>query len=151
MRVGSKFGCINGADAVINHSDILSASYCTSGLLSDNNVSNPVTIAFKSSHTDNNTGTSCNLTYAYSLSYDSGKKRWDLKKATQSNCISAINSTDYTSIIDEKVIITDWYLKMTDEAYPRMLIRLSGYVGDQEINKTFFDVQTAVASRLKTI
>ncbi|MEI6304602.1 MAG: type II secretion system protein [Candidatus Taylorbacteria bacterium] len=152
MRVASKFACFNSENAGIQPSDTFSAGNCTSGLLSESNVPNPVTIAFKSSHIgDGNNGVKCNLIYAYSLSYDINKKRWNMKKATQGNCNSAINSNSYTSIIDDKVIITDWYVKMTNEKYPRMLIRLSGYVGDQEINKTFFDVQTAVASRLMTI
>lgn len=149
MRVGSKFACILSGDENINNSDDLTMdSKCKNGLLSDTN--NSVTIAFKSSHTYDIGQNTCNLIYAYSLSYDNTKNRWNMKKATQDSCNDPLNNK-YTPIIDDKVIITDWYVKMTNEKYPRMLIRLSGYVGDQEINKTFFDVQTAAASRLMTI
>ncbi len=146
MRVGSRYVCVGGEFSGLSLSG-LNASTCSSGL----NSSGDITIAFESSHIGVGPP-SCNLIYAYNLTPPSGTNiGWDMKKAIQTSCNTAITSSDYASVIDKKVILTGWYLKIIQDYYPFMAIRLSGYVGELEKERTYFDVQTGVSSRLMTV
>ena len=145
MRVGSNF-CLNNHKTSFNHGDYGS---CSNGTVGSNDNSGTV-IAFKSSKVFGSGSNACNLTYAYSFSpLGSPITSWDFKKAAQSNdCVGALNNNDFTSIIDSNVIITGYYVNITSATYPLATIRISGYVGAREQERTYFDIQTAVSARI---
>ncbi|MEI7463152.1 MAG: type II secretion system protein [Candidatus Taylorbacteria bacterium] len=150
MRVGSRYVCVNGEFSGSSLSN-LNADACSAGLYGDQSNDSGITIAFASSHTPPATSpVQCNLIYAYYLEPPSSIS-WNIKKAIQTSCNTPINSYDYASVIDKKVILTGWYLKIIQDYYPFMAIRLSGYVGELEKERTYFDVQTGVSSRLMTV
>ena len=150
MRVGSRYVCVDGEFSRSSLSN-LNADACSAGLYGGQSNGSGITIAFESSHIGVGPP-DCNLIYAYNLTPPSGTNiGWDMKKAIQTSCNTAITSSDYASVIDKKVILTGWYLKIIQDYYPFMAIRLSGYVGELEKERTYFDVQTGVSSRLMTV
>jgi type II secretory pathway pseudopilin PulG len=151
MRVGSNFYC-NDQDTTVSPVNF-KATGCPYGLTPPTSgITNGAMIAFKSSKVSTiGNNQTCNLIYAYRFALDNG--RWDIKKAAQSACdVSLVDnnsgSSDFTSIIDKNVIITDYYVKVTQDIYPLATIRISGYVGAREQERTYFDVQTAISARI---
>ncbi|MEI8327926.1 MAG: type II secretion system protein [Candidatus Taylorbacteria bacterium] len=153
MRMGTNFICKNEISPVINNNDQVSS--CS-------NISNnadPTIIAFKSSYKNSKASApktnTCNLTYAYG--FIKNGDFWDIGKVTQpntgENCNESINKNDFSvnaSILDPSVKITGYYVNVTSVSaqYPLVTIRISGYVGVRELERTYFDVQTAVAARI---
>ncbi len=148
MRVGSDFSCTNQTSSV--DGNYFMAADCP-GVVPPTNPSpntDGLMIAFRSSRA--NTAKTCNLIYAYHFLYDG--KSWDLRKATQpdgsSDCTDPLTSQNFASIIDPNVIITGYYMNVTADMYPLASLRISGYVGARELERTYFNVQTAVSSRV---
>lgn len=149
MRVGTNFNCIGGS----NFSEgILSSSIaCPNGpRLGDiNSGNNSTIIAFNSSKTSTDGSLKpCNLIYVYRINYNSTNKSFDLEKAQQSTC-EIYNTYTYNSITDPNVVITGYYVNVVTDVYPRATIRISGYTGTKEKEKTYFDVQTTVSARVQ--
>lgn len=157
MRVGSNFSCGDIPYNIDSSSYSTNVADCNTGYLKNNgpgnNQNDGIIIAFKSSHTaSSGPNSSCNLIYAYSFGYRDANS-WDIKKAAQTTCGDNLSSSNngnssYTSIIDPNVIITGYYVKVTGDIHPLATIRISGYVGAREQERTYFDVQTAVSARI---
>ncbi len=115
-----------------------------------NNI-NDTFLAFTSSKADPILTNDCNLIYVYSFHYIS-PNNYDLQKKQQTDCV-APSYGSFDSILDPSVTITGYYVKVNYDAgtnpYPLATIRISGYAGVREKEKTYFDVQTSVSSRFK--
>ena len=151
LRVGSKYYCEkNPSFGYIG--DSLPSKDCSGG--TDPSASNPaqsvsgssVVIAFKSSKIATDNG-GCNLAIAYMFDPVVGTDSWKLKKAVQKDCITGITIDDFSDVIDPGVFITGYYLDVVPTTYPSVVIRISGYAGVREKEKTVFDVQTTVSAR----
>ena len=98
------------------------------------------------------TGEMCIQAYAYRFGWDDGVMQ--IQKAVQPGCKDPLRDDHFSSIIDPNVTITDYYINVTDVAlsangvYPLATIRISGYAGAKESDKTFFNVQTSVSARI---
>ena len=161
MRVGSNFRCAVGGGASSIASFPISALGCSS-LTSPTGATNGqvgAVISFISSKQSairySNQGVPlpvCNLTYTYRFVYDTASSSWDIQKAEQDDstagCQNSISDSDFSSMIDPNVIISSYYINVTSATYPLLTIRLSGYVGAREKERSYFDVQTAVSARL---
>ncbi len=154
MRVGSNFYCVGGETTV---GSTFTSTGCPTGLRpSTSGGTDGPMIAFRSSKVDSSQTTPCNLIYAYHFVYDGS--RWDILKASQAggngctdtltyNTGSPGSAGNFSSIIDKNVIITDYFIKVTSASFPLATIRISGYVGARETERTYFDVQTAISAR----
>lgn len=146
MRVGTNYYCNAGTSFV--GSSISSPDNC------DILGTDVAYIAFISSESDPDPMDDCNLIYVYKFSVDPGNSNaFLLKKARQSSCGASISDGEYFPIVDPSVTITGYYLKVAYNAstdpYPLATVRVTGYAGAREKEKTYFDVQMAVSARLK--
>lgn len=146
MRVGKNYYCLSGNTFNLGTlADGDTANKCPNGY---SNELNGRIIAFNSPKVD--PSGLCNLIYAYSF-YPIGGGTYSLRKAEQTSCNSTSYSfNDDSSIIDPGVVITGYYVKVTATAsnpYSIATIRISGYTGSSEKDKTYFDVQTSISSR----
>ena len=136
MQVGGRYYC----DPNYSFS---TANINSLGCSRESNNPSGLVIAFVS-YKLNQAGT-CNLNYAYRFN-PVGDGTYILEKGQQTDCID----TDYkfSPIIDPNVTITGYYVDVDiSKTYPRALIRISGFSGVKEKEKTYFDVQTAVSAR----
>jgi prepilin-type N-terminal cleavage/methylation domain-containing protein len=149
MRVGTKYYCDEGPG--FSDWDSLDTVHAciTSNVIDDTGA----VVAFNSSKTAPSTQNSngvCNLIYAYRLEPNTAGTGYLLKKAEQTSCHNTPPPDAFASVIDESVIITDYHLYVTDAGvfrHPYAILRLSGYTGDREKDRTYFDLQTAVSAR----
>jgi prepilin-type N-terminal cleavage/methylation domain-containing protein len=147
MRVGTKYHCTDGV-SFNEWSGMNTVENCSTSNLTD---SSGAVIAFNSSKTgpsSSDPSGRCSLIYAYRFipRTDEG---YDLQKAEQTECDEA-PATGFSSVIDEGVIITDYDVFISDPVafrYPYVTLRLSGYTGIKEKDRTYFDLQTAVSAR----
>ncbi len=155
MRVGRNYYCQEGTSFMLGS---LSQDYTsgTSGTTKcpvgdDRRSGNGVghVIAFNSSKVDRtDPANPCNLIYAYALTPVGAG--YSLSKAEQASC--GDTSYAFNSIVDPNVTITGYYVRALatyTNPYPRMTIRLSGYAGVAEKDRTYFDVQTTVSARVQ--
>lgn len=149
LRVGTAYHCDENPSGYNYDGVTLAMQACPStAAVSSNNSS--AALVFKSSKTGPYNGSTCNLAYAYR--FVPNGVNWSLQKATQSTCGTSISNTldvpnGFSDIIDPNVTITGYYIKVQPDVFPRVTIRISGYAGFREKEKTFFDVQTTVAAR----
>ena len=151
MRVGRNYYCVFGPSfntGTLSDGDYTSNTKCPTGYT---NRSDNVTIAFNSTRSGT-TGLNepCNLITAYQFVYVSSSK-YTLTKAEQQSCDNPTVYT-FTSILDPTVVITGYFVKVVADAatpFPRATIRISGYAGVAEKDKTYFDVQTTVSARIQ--
>ena len=152
MRVGNNYSCKGSAEYAFGSGPRPTAETdCTNGIAQD---TNGVSIGFNSTRVDPDGP--CHLITVYSLkSTGSTDLAWTLEKAEQTECDVAIEpdgQNGFSSIVDPNVVITGYYIKVTKatliKPYPLALIRLSGYTGARERERTYFDVQTAVSARI---
>jgi hypothetical protein len=54
---------------------------------------------------------------------------------------------DFTPITDPEMVLTNFYVQVSDDRYSLAIIKLSGYAGVREKDRTYFDVQTAISVR----
>ncbi len=139
MRVGANYNC--QSSSLYYPGNSLTAHNC--GALDQ--TQSGAAIAFISSKRDS--GNTCNLVISYRFRYDSSSATWALEKAQQSACNSPIVEGDYASVIDPGVMISGYRIQVTGGTYPLALIRVTGYAGVREKEKTYFDLQTAISSR----
>lgn len=102
------------------------------------------------------TGGTCRLLYAYRFVKDSSG-RLRLQKAEQPSCGSPIgnNNNDPDSLMDffdilssSNMTLSDYRLGVIGGTYPRVFIRLIGYAGERERERTDFDIQTTISQRI---
>ncbi|MFA6295695.1 MAG: type II secretion system protein [Candidatus Paceibacterota bacterium] len=108
-------------------------------------------IAYESAESASQTnGGTCQLIHAFGF-FPNGTNKWSLKKAQQTSCGEVLSDTNFYSIIDEKnTTISSFQLGVySDEgAYSRAFIRIKGYAGTREKEKSYFDIQTSVSERI---
>lgn len=131
------------SEAVLNQ-EYTTATKCPDGLSNEN----PGTaLAFISTRVDRSVPASpCSLITAYLFSKET--VGYSLKKAEQQSCGGT--SYSFESILDPNVTITGYYVRVKApdaNAFPLTTIRISGYAGVLEKEKTFFDIQTALSAR----
>lgn len=104
-------------------------------------------IAFKSTKSDSG----CPLVYAYRFRFDTTAtpNHFRFEKAKQTQCSGELT---FSSIVSDDVVITDYrfgvlYDSIT-QPYPLAFIRIMGYVGASDREKTEFDLQTTVSQRI---
>lgn len=156
MRVGRNYYCNNVSVSKLNDSfdeSILDASStkCPDGISSGTlGANNGTVIAFTSTRVD--TTHACNLITAY-LFYKDSSNKFPLYKAEQSVC-QAPGSDVYLfePILDQSVAVDSYYVKVSatnEDPYPRATLRISGFAGTVEKDKTYFDIQTVISARVK--
>lgn len=161
MRVSSNYHC-DGAPTYNYKGDDFDAPVpCNSSNIPIvSRAYDDVVIAFRTGKTATNvsTGEKCSLAFAYRFRPKS--PYWSLQKATQQTCESAISSTDnsnpgnndpngFYDIIDPSVTITGYSLNVIATAYPKVAIRISGFAGVRQKERTYFDVETAISARIQ--
>ncbi|MEK7641899.1 MAG: type II secretion system protein [Patescibacteria group bacterium] len=144
LRTGTTYFCEANNGTTNYRGSTLAKGACPSGSISSQNTH--ATLAFKSSETIiAGAGSPCVVAYAYRFKPDNDV--FVLEKAVQSACDDSINGSDFESIVDDNVNITGYYLKVSGTGHQHATIRISGYAGVREREKTYFDVQTTVSSR----
>jgi len=159
MRAGTEYQC--GSGAVSADGLTLSSSPCFEG----NNSQNGSYIAFLSSEPalDSSCSSQYNLAYEYIFKplNTSPVQTYSLEKAKQPKSTaglcahpSAISTPvlsddgDFSPIISPtNVTITGYNIKVSGRQYPLASIRISGYTGVLEKDRTYFTVQTAASTR----
>jgi prepilin-type N-terminal cleavage/methylation domain-containing protein len=153
IRVGRNYYCVSGPGSSFTRTTLdqeyTSATKCPAGV---SNNSNGTIVAFLSSKIDRITtpNSPCNLIYAYLFEYNSSSNTYTLKKAEQPSCGS--NAYTFESILDPNVTLTGYYVRVVAadaNSFPRATLRISGYAGVLEKEKTFFDVQTTLSARVQ--
>ncbi|OHA16308.1 MAG: hypothetical protein A2830_00180 [Candidatus Taylorbacteria bacterium RIFCSPHIGHO2_01_FULL_44_110] len=151
LRVGTSYHCVIDGNFNYNGSSGLTVNKCNLGRNSG--------IFFESSRTPAS-GDQCRLVYAYRF-YGDPTDGYQLMKAQQNLCADNINllqnnSNGFLPVISSNVVITDYRLAVMSQEengtalpYPRILVRLIGYAGVDEKEKTYFDVQTSITQRVK--
>ena len=137
LRVASTYDCVNGYYIT---STPLTETPC-SGYSPGNSG-----IAFYSSKGD----TSGNrYIYAYRFIQQSGGD-YTLEKSAQTAAADPISNTTYHRVISDEVTLTGYDLKVikSTNGYPLAFLRLVGYAGTNEQNRTYFDVETAVTPQV---
>lgn len=137
MRVGSKYHCYTSSNMSISLP--LSFRSC--------NLSTNTQIAFESSiKLPDGSGGTCNAVIAYRFSRVSGK--YTLSKAQQKDCNQALGNSNFVPLISPKdVTVTDIRTQVTNATYPMVFVKISGYSGVRERERSDFDVQMAVSTR----
>lgn len=150
LRVGSTYYCRNDIQWTSNANDTLSMQSCApdQGKL----------LAFESSKIDAS-NPSCRLIFVYRFVDIStvGVVRWQIEKAEKRFCTDVINQNNsgnalFVPVTSSNVVITDYRLGVSydvnTQPYPRAFIRLVGFAGTSEKEKTYFDLQTVVSPRV---
>jgi len=173
IRVGTQYYCDTDPASSINvpidgtNGGIASIRGCTisdtNNIRATTNWSDASVIAFDSSQ--RNRSNTCNLAYAYAfvnVSSDTQNPDIRLRKYEQPRtriCLDAIpqpvanggSDSNYIDLLSENsnVKVVDYRLGVdTTSAYPVVYIRLTGYAGTSEKEKTYFDVETTISSRV---
>lgn len=145
LRTGSTYFCESNNGAVDYKSSTLDKRSCTGG--SVHNENNDATIAFIASDTiKTGTGSPCSAAHAYRFRHNTDGT-YTLMKAVQTSCDTGISNTDFEKILDDAVNVVGYYLSVDNAEYQRATIRISGYAGAKEREKTYFDVQSTISSR----
>lgn len=154
LRVGTEYHCWNdGNSQPLTPGNENSIPYF--GCLMNNNaVSNPSNtsvITFKSSRASS-LGT-CNLLNSYrfiNVPNPDGNVDIHVQKMEQNSCGETMQVSNYLDLISApNVRITDYRLGVTSGVhYPYVTIRLIGYAGKGERDRTDFDIQTTVSGRV---
>jgi prepilin-type N-terminal cleavage/methylation domain-containing protein len=151
MRVGTTYFCDVGTNYGNWGNDLTEGESCD--IHSDETGT---IVAFNSAvGTLDNNDEPCKLVFAYSfVPRDDGIEGFFLKKAEQTRCRgNPLPEHEFESVIDKTVVITDYHIVVSPvtniplRPYARAVIRISGYTGDREKDKTYFDLQTAVSAR----
>lgn len=149
IRVGTNYVCFKGPPSNDINGGALTTTPCSTEGQSSIGVGNAHVIAFNSTRAGDN----CNLINAYRfivINDGGGNPVLHLQKAEQNSCNSNIRNQDFFDMLSNAdVILTDYRMGVNaDHAYPYVFIRLMGYAGAREREKTYFDIQTTVSSRV---
>lgn len=154
MRVGRNYFCQSGASFSESTlaQDYSNSTKCPDGHTDSSDGGSGRVFAFLSSRVDRDTDplNPCNLIYAYAF-VPKGDGTYTLGKTEQRACGDSLYPA-FDSVIDPSVTITGYYVRViatVENPFPRAVIRISGYAGTTEKEKTYFDVQTTVAARAR--
>jgi prepilin-type N-terminal cleavage/methylation domain-containing protein len=143
MRVGSDYRCYFDTDNVTSF---------TSGEACE--IDTHEQVAFHSSKTlANGSGGTCKAIIAYRF-VDPSSGQIAFQKAEQQSCGQTLGINDFSPLISTgDVTLTNIRLSISPntDAYPLFFIKVSGYAGVREREKSYFDVQTAISPRLLDI
>ena len=147
MRVGTAYHCESSNGAFTRQQLTPDCPYSGSG---------PNLIAFRSSELDPTSSPSapCYLIFAYRFKSDTAHPgEFILEKAEQQDCNDPLNTNDFTQVVSPNVSITGYKISVLNDTanhpYPLAYIRIEGYAGAREKERTYFDVQTSISARLK--
>lgn len=156
LRVGTNYRCLNTTSGYTPASN---ANELTAQACLNINTANNTIIYFKSSKTATYSVGSeqktCNLIYGYRFAPNSTPTGtfFKITKIEQTGCGASISAAPslWSSLIDTN-IITGYNLKVysdPNDAYPysTIFIRLTGYAGVNQQDRTEFDVQTQISQR----
>ncbi|MBP6858336.1 MAG: prepilin-type N-terminal cleavage/methylation domain-containing protein [Candidatus Pacebacteria bacterium] len=138
MRTGGAYTCEIGGVANYSGDSLTDAGGCRAiGESSD------ATLVFRAGRIIEGS-TSCARAIAYR--FVPIDDTYELRKAEQVECAEPISDGDFISILDSNLKVVGYYLNVEDAGeYPLATIRISGYAGTKEREKTYFNVQTSVA------
>ena len=155
LRVGESFHC----DSVINdqYGNTITPKGC---YINDDTATSPnnrplTSIAFKSYRKmTTGLGSPCNLATIYAFQGVTGD--FKIKKAEQTNCLQPADATQMVDLLDGiNVKVTNYRVAVgptvgttLQSYYPYVFIRLMGYAGALEKDRTYFDIQTTISSRI---
>ena len=141
IRMGANINC-NGVGMPFSGS-ILSPSSCSGSAV-------PTTILFQSQYADT-TNVTCRLIYGYQFT-SNGDGTYSLSKAQQSSCGQALQASDFSPILDSNVKLTSFETNVKTYSggagYDWVFIRLQGYTGVKQQEKSNFDIQTGISQRI---
>jgi prepilin-type N-terminal cleavage/methylation domain-containing protein len=147
LRVGSMYTCYSSGAYTGSLHYAVQGAVCAPNPIT--NVPAGVSIAFLSSNIDPHYSTPCNLTYSYYFAPhpDGISKHWTIEKAQESSCNGGVST--YAPIIDPLIIITTYIIRVNVAAktQPSVFLYISGYTGNTDKTKTYFDLQTTVSER----
>ncbi len=154
IRVGADYYCQTGITKILESSDDLVNTNVNPDDGSKECGSSEIgtLIAFLSSKKSTDEDP-CNFIFAYRLRYDSSAESWLLEKAEQTECGVRIEEDDYSPIVSDAVKITNYNVNISNAEryrYPIIFLEVSGYAGIREKERTYFDVQTAISSRVSS-
>jgi len=117
------------------------------GAFCETNGTEPWVITFYSSnvYTDPGSGLKCNLIHAYRYYNNT------IDKAEQLKCDDNLNTLlDFHPIMspDVKVESASINVQVGSSIQSKVLLRMKGFVGTKEKNKTRFDIQTTISQRI---
>jgi len=148
MRVGRKYTCYDFTDPVVPTLKAFEERDCP--------LVNNHQIAFQSSKEffiSGNNGSTCRQIIAYRFwnnTLNSGLGGYTIEKAEQQACGDFLDDIKFVPMISlEDVSITDVRLsvKSDPDKYPLAFIKISGFAGVRERERTDFTVQTAISAR----
>lgn len=152
MRVGKTYACdVSKNGSTINNNNFSVSDNCGKTLnVSSGDDVDSWQIAFRSSKKDPS-DSSCNLIYSYRMVKVDNENRLTLRKAMQNSCSQpSINTNDYNDVISPDVNITESGITLSGaSSQPYVTFTFKGYVGVKEKDKTYFDIKTSIAQRIK--
>jgi len=157
IRVGSGYTCPQSVSGpFLGYVQQGSSGGCARNVMS--NQADGSSIAFLSSNTaSNDSGGTCNLTYAYFFEPVRGSSiTWTIEKAQQSpsgDCKDSLSANSYQPIIDPSIIITTYNIKVipsqgNPNVQPSVFMYIAGYTGTSTKTQTYFNLQTTVSERI---
>lgn len=149
VRTGSRYYCSPSVPGV-SAEGLLNPTSCN---LSSHPAGGSWYVAFNSAKTYPKVGGGfCNLVMVYRFRFDLNRKVEAVFKSQQPNCENRTpGSWSDGYVIPSDVVISDLRLKVdtgVSIGQPRVFLRIKGYSGVKERNKTPFDVQTTISQRI---
>ena len=134
LRVGSSYVC--GTTPAFP----MAGNNCSGGVTG----STGAVIVFQSPKFDSNDN--CYLSYAYRFNPVTSTNI-SIQKAQQITCGASAAWGSWSPIVSSNVTITSSYIQVSNDPYPLIYIEITGYAGDKELDRTYFDMDTAVSPR----
>lgn len=144
LRTGREYVCEENNGGNLGYEgDDLEANPCPGGFASNDQTD--AILAFRSSKKlTTGTNAPCAAAFAYRFKLDDDK--YVLEKAVQTECGTGIEDSDFKPLLDQNLMISGYYMRVdTSGDYPLLTLRISGYAGLKEREKTYFNIQTSVA------
>lgn len=158
LRVGTSYHCWSDGNSQTLSPDsnndiaVLGCQVNHDAVLDNSKTS---VITFKSSRTMSSGGNTCSLINSYRFKNvgDALKPDIRLQKLEQTSCNppQTIDPNGYLDMVSvSNVKITDYRLGVNtvNTNYPTVLVRIIGYAGSSERDKTYFDIQTTLSGRV---
>jgi hypothetical protein len=150
MRVGSKYYCNSGTSFGERELTTTNVSACEGAGITGSGGNTGAVIAFNSTKTASAGGSAtCRLIEAYRFKPEAQSGGYIIERAIQSGCGRIISENEFSPLIDPRAVITGYHVRgVPGSSYPLLLVRISGYAGDRERERTYFNVQTAISPRI---
>ncbi len=144
LRTGRSYMCEENNGSLGYQGEDLADDPCPGGFSRDASVD--AILAFRSSKVlTRGAGEPCPAAYAYRFKYNDSEN-YTLEKAVQTECGTGIEDSDFKPLLDQNLTISGYYMRVdTSGDYPLLTLRISGYAGLKEREKTYFNIQTSVA------